>query len=265
MVLLIWTLLPIYHMCMMAVSPNAAVSKGHVWPDNPTLTNFLTVINEGEYHVSHFWRQLFNSVFVAFMTTLGVLAVGTMSSFAIARLRPRWANALSNVALATYVIPLSFLAIPMFKVMAVYHLLNTEWSLIIALIAFASPYAMWVFTQYARSSIPAELDEAARIDGADAWRLFARIFVPLMRPVLVAIGTYAMLLAWNEYLLAFLFLSSSQTMTLPVALSGFVSGDLVPWNLLMATSLFYAVPPVVVYYLFRRHVTSGLTAGGVKA
>ena len=261
---LVWTLLPIYHMVMMSVSPDGEVFERQLWPSNPTLENFWTVLTAGDYFIEHFWRQLWNSIFVAVLTTLLVLLIGTMASFAIARLRPRWGNALSNAALATYVIPTSFLAIPLYQAMATYSLLDTSWALIFSMTAFASPYAMWVFTQYAKTGIPRELDESARVDGATNWQIYVRIYLPLMRPVLVAIGTYALLSSWNEYLLAFLLLNSAENMTLPVALGSFLNTDQVPWNLLMATSLFYAVPPVIIYYVFRKNVSSGMTAGGVK-
>lgn len=264
-VLLCWTLLPIYHMLMMAVSPDDEVFRPHLWPTHPTGEQFLTVVTEGNSFIEYFWRQLLNSIYVAVVTTALVLVIGSLASFTIARLRPRWGNALSNGALATYVIPTSFLAIPLYRVMATYSLLDSAWSLILSMTAFASPYAMWVFTQYARSGIPTELDESARVDGASHWQIYLRIYLPLMRPVLVAVGTYALLAAWNEYLLAFLLLNSEQNMTLPVALGSFLNTDQVPWNLLMATSLFYAMPPAVIYYVFRKNVTTGLTAGGVKA
>ncbi|MHA6629785.1 carbohydrate ABC transporter permease [Pseudonocardia sichuanensis] len=263
-VLLVWTLLPVYHMVMMSLSPDGEVFERQLWPENPTLSNFWTVLTAGDFFIENFWRQLWNSIFVAALTTLLVLTIGSSASFAIARLRPRWGNALSNAALATYVIPTSFLAIPLYRAMANYSLLDTSWALIFSMTAFASPYAMWVFTQYAKSGIPLELDESARVDGATNWQIYVRIYLPLMRPVLVAIGTYALLSSWNEYLLAFLLLNSAENMTLPVALGSFLNTDQVPWNLLMATSLIYAIPPVIIYYVFRKNVSSGMTAGGVK-
>jgi multiple sugar transport system permease protein len=148
--------------------------------------------------------------------------------------------------------------------MAIYGLLDRQGSLILATIAFGSPYAIWVLTQYAESSIPLELDEAAKIDGANVWSIYRLIFLPLMTPALVAIGIYVLLLSWNEYLLAFLFLSSESSMTLPVTLGNFLNSDQVPWNIMMATGLLYSLPPIVVFYVFKKNMTSGLTAGGVK-
>lgn len=102
------------------------------------------------------------------------------------------------------------------------------------------------------------------MDGAGTWQLFSRIYLPLMAPAMVAVGTYAMLLAWNEYLYAFLLLSTETRVTLPIAMGFFLATDDAPWNLLMATAVVYAVPPAVLYYAVRRYMVTGLTAGGVK-
>ena len=108
-----------------------------------------------------------------------------------------------NLALFTYFIPAAFLAVPMYRTMGTYGLLNNHWSLILAMVTIASPYAIWVLKQ-ASDKLPVELDEAAVMDGATTLQIFRLVYVPLMMPSLVAIGTYAVLLAWNEYLYAFL-------------------------------------------------------------
>ena len=108
-------------------------------------------------------------------------------------------------------------------------------------------------------------DEAAVMDGATTLQIFRLVYLPLMMPSLVAIGTYAVLLAWNEYLYAFLLLSNDREITLPVALGNFLAADDSPWELLMTTGFIYALPPAAVYYAFRRYMVGGLTAGAVKS
>src|ERR1019366_7072026 len=170
---------------------------------------------------------------------------------------------LSNAALMTYVIPASFLAIPFYGIMKRYGLDDNLWAVIAAEVTFATPYAIFIFTQYS-GSIPRELDEAARIDGASPAQIYWRIYLPLMAPALVAIGTYALLLAWNEYLYNFLLLSTPESMTVAVALAQFLNSDESPWNFMMATAIIYALPPIILYYGFRRYMAAGLTMGGVK-
>ena len=144
-----------------------------------------------------------------------------------------------------------------------YHLLDNLWSLILVEVTFATPYAIFIFQQYS-TSIPRSLEESAKIDGATTPQIFFHIFLPLMMPALVAVGTYALLLAWNEYLYAFLLLSTPTKVTVPVALGFFLSSDESPWNLLMAAAIIYSLPPLVIYYLFRSRMTTGLTIGSVK-
>jgi multiple sugar transport system permease protein len=204
-----------------------------------------------------------NSLYIGIATALLTLIIGTLTSFAIGRMRLRRAWIVSNAALLTYVIPMSFLAIPFYRVMQFYGLADHLWAVIFVEVTFATPYAIFIFQQYG-TSIPVQLDEAARIDGATPWQIYWRIYLPLMAPAMVAVGTYALLLAWNEYLYLFLLLSSPPNMTVPVALGQFLNSDEAPWNLMMATAVIYALPPIAIYYAFRRHMSSGLTMGGVK-
>jgi multiple sugar transport system permease protein len=197
------------------------------------------------------------------MVTILVLLIGTLTSFSVSRMRIRNGWLITNAALLTYVIPASFLAIPFYLIMQRYGLHNNLWSVIAALVTFATPYAIFIFQEYGRS-IPLELDESARIDGASPLQIYFKIYLPLMAPALVAVGTYALLLAWNDYLYQFLLLSNKESMTVPVALAQFLNSDVAPWNYMMATAIIYAIPPIATYYAFRRKMSGGLTLGGVK-
>ena len=263
LVLIVWSLAPIYNMVLISLEPEGDVFTEHIWPRVPSIESFWGVLTQGHWYLAHFWRQFANSFFIGAMVTFFALLLGTLTSFAIARMRVRHGWLVSNAALLTYVIPASFLAIPFYRIMQNYGLANNPWSVIAALVAFATPYAIFVFQEYARS-IPIEVDESARIDGASPLQIYYKIYLPLMAPALVAVGTYAMLLAWNEFLYQFLLLSSKASMTVPVALAQFLSSDQSPWNYMMATAIIYALPPVAIYYAFRRRMTAGLTMGGVK-
>jgi multiple sugar transport system permease protein len=259
----IWTLLPVYHMVLFALSPKDSATSGHLWPTHPTLQNFATVFQQKHFYLNHFWQQLWNSLLIAVSVGVLTLFVATTAAFAISRLRVRGGRTVLNMALFTYFIPAAFLAVPMYKTMGNYGLLNSQWSLILAMVTIATPYSIWVLKQ-ASDKLPFELDEAARIDGASPLQLFRLVYLPLMLPSLVAVGTYALLLAWNEYLYNFLMLSTPQSMTVAVALAQFLNSDESPWNYMMATAVIYALPPIILYYGFRRYMAAGLTMGGVK-
>jgi multiple sugar transport system permease protein len=260
----LWTILPIYHLFLFAISPKQEAFSGQLWPSNPTLRNFEVVLGQKHHFLGHFWVQLGNSLVIAVACGAITLLVGTFAAFAISRLRAVGGRTVMNLALLTYFIPAAFLAVPMYRTMSIYGLLNNRWALILAMVTVASPYAIWVLKQ-ASDRLPKELDEAAIVDGATPFQLFRLVYLPLMVPSLVAVGTYALLLAWNEYLFAFLLLSRDTDITLPVALGNFLAADDSPWELLMTTGLIYALPPAAIYYAFRRYMVSGLTAGAVKS
>jgi multiple sugar transport system permease protein len=261
---LLWTLIPIYHMVLFAISPRGTATSGRLWPTSPTFDNFSTVFRRQHFYLDHFWVQLGNSLFIAVAVGAITLFVATTAAFAISRLRVRGGRTVMNMALFTYFIPAAFLAVPMYKTMGNYGLLNSQWALILAMVTVATPYGIWVLKQ-AADKLPLELDEAAIIDGATAPQLFRHIFVPLMTPSMMAVGTYALLLAWNEYLYAFLLLSRDIDTTLAVALGAFLSADDSPWELLMTAGFIYALPPAAIYYAFRRYMAADLTSGSVKS
>jgi multiple sugar transport system permease protein len=263
LIILLWTLTPLYSMVSVALERKDNIFNGDLWPVDATLSNFWTVLSEGYWYVAHFWREMRNSLFIGLATSALTLGIGTLTSFVLGRMKLRYSWLVSNAALLTYVIPMSFLAIPFYRVMQNFGLNDHLWAVIFVEVTFATPYAIFIFQQYG-TSIPIQLDEAARIDGAPPWQIYWRVYLPLMKPAMVAVGTYALLLAWNEYLYLYLLLSSPDNMTVPVALGQFLNSDEAPWNLMMATAVIYALPPVIIYYAFRRHMSAGLTMGGVK-
>jgi len=262
-VLLVWTIAPIFNIVMVSLEGHDDVFGGRIWPADPSLDGYWLVLSEGYWYLEYFWHQYGNSVCLGVAVTALTLLIGSLTSFSIGRMRIRHGWVVTNAALLTYVIPATFLAIPFYRLAQAYGMMNNLWSVIAALVAFATPYAIFIFQNYG-ASIPMELDESARIDGASPWQIYTKIYLPLMTPALVAVGTYALLLAWNDYLYQFLLLSSKQSMTVPVALAQFLNSDEAPWNYMMATAVIYSLPPIATYYMFRTKMTGGLTMGGVK-
>ncbi|MDB5548398.1 MAG: transporter permease, partial [Tardiphaga sp.] len=174
---LIWTMIPIYHMFLFAISPKQDAFAGKLWPDHPTLNNFRIVFNQQHYFLRDFWVQFGNSVVIAVAVGALTLFIATCAAFAISRLRVPGGRLVMNLALFTYFIPAAFLAVPMYRTMGNYGLLNTHWAWILAMVTVASPYAIWVLKQ-ASDKLPIELDEAAFMDGASTLQLFRLVYVP---------------------------------------------------------------------------------------
>ena len=263
-VLLVWTLLPLYNMLLIALDPGGHNEfAGDLYPPHPTLAGFVALWNESADDVDHIWRQFGNSLVIGFLVTALTLVAGSLASFAVGRMRLARDWTLSGVALLTYAIPSSTLIIPFMHVMHLYGLLDNLWAVVAAEVALALPYAILVLHYYQRL-IPRELDEAARIDGASVVQVYRRIYLPLMAPALAAVGTYALLFAWNDYFYQYMLLMSERHSTVAVALEQFFDDDDAAWNLMMAIALVYSLPPVALFYALRRFMAKGLAAGGVK-
>ena len=262
-VLTIWTVIPVYNMLLIALSPDGDEFTGTVWPTNPSFESFRVIWTQDHWYLENFWHQFGNSIFIGLATTMLTVLIGSLASFAIGRMRLRKAWLLGNASLVTYAVPASFLVIPFARLMHIYGLVDSLWSVIAAEVTFATPYAILIFHQYGKL-IPLELDDAARVDGASPIQVYMRIYLPLMAPALAAVATFAMLLAWNEYLYQFMLLSSTKSMTVAVALDQFFDSDEAPWNYMMAIAIVYSLPPIAVYYGLRRYMVTGLTMGGLK-
>ncbi len=250
-------------MVLLSLTPTSDLFQPGLYITHPTLSNYVYTMAQDNPFVRYFWRQLATSLTVSLWTMVLVAAVAALGSFAMARLKFRFRRYVSGLTLFTYVIPSSFLSIPFFKLMADYDLIDTRLALVLAMVTFASPYALWVLSDYARS-LPPEIEEAGALDGAGTLATFFHLYLPLIVPPLIAIGTYAFLYAWNEYLYALLLLTGEERIPLPVAMSNFLTTDNAPWNLLMAVSTVYSIPPVVLYYVFKRYLVGGLVNGAVS-
>lgn len=262
-VLLIWTLTPVYNMLLIALSDDGDEFTGVVWPEDWNWDSFRVVVQEDYWYLEHFWRQLGNSFYMAIATMMLTVLIASLVSFALGRMRLRRAWLVSNIALLTYVLPSAFLLIPFIHLMRVYGLTDSLWSVVAAEVTFATPYSILVLNGYGKL-IPIELDESAKVDGATPLQMYLCIYLPLMSPALVAVGVYALLLAWNEYVYQYLLISAPGNATVAVAMTQFFDSDEAPWNYMMATALIYSLPPVAIYFGLRRYMIAGLTMGGVK-
>ena len=264
LLLFVWALLPTYNMLLIALDAEGDTEyAGIIWPAEATLDSFRVVLAGDYWYLEHFWHKFANSLFIALMTMLFTLLIGSLASFALGRMRLARGWLLGNFPVLTYAVPASFLVIPFYRIMRVYGLSDSLWAVIAADVAFATPYAILILQQYAKL-IPKELDEAAEVDGASPLQVYLRIYLPLMAPALAAVGTFALLLAWNEYLYQYLLLTSDRNMTVAVAIAQFFDADEAPWNYMMATAIVYSLPPIAIFFALRRYMTAGLTLGGVE-
>jgi multiple sugar transport system permease protein len=257
-VVLIWTLVPVYNMFLIALSDDGDEFTGAIWPEDWNWDSFRVVVMQDYWYLEHFWVQFGNSVIIGVASMVLTALVASLTAFSLGRMRLRNGWIVSDTALLTYILPNAFLVIPFVHLMHVYGLSDSLWSVVAAQVTFATPFAILILHQFGKL-IPIEVDEAAKVDGATPLQVYRLVYVPLLAPALVAVGLFAFLLAWNDYLYQFLLLSSPGSSTVAVAINQFFNSDEAPWNYMMAVALIYALPPVAVYFVLRRFVISGLT------
>jgi multiple sugar transport system permease protein len=258
-VLLIWSLAPLYNMLLIALDPEEGEIEfdGNLWPPTPSLDSFRDVITQEARYLEDFWHQFGNSVFIGLATMALTVLIGSLASFAVSRMRLSDGSLVTNAALLTYAIPASFLIVPYFRIMHSYGLADNPWAVIAAQVTFATPFAILILQLYSRL-IPFELDDAARVDGASAVQVYLRIYLPLMTPALAVVAIYALMLAWNDYLYPAVLLAV-RNMTVAVTQGQLFADVDAEWNAMMAAAIIYVLPPIALLFALRRYVAASLT------
>ena len=208
-------------------------------------------------------RYFVNSLIVAVGSTALSVVLASLAAYGLTRFFPRGATPFVMFLLFTKMLPETLLIIPYFRLMSDVGLLNTHAALILAYSSFALPFSVWMLIGFFRS-IPREIDEAARMDGASVLQTFARVILPLARPGLVAVALFTFLIAWNSYVWALVLTTDASMFVLSVGIANMVGEYRVQWNELMAASVIAALPVMVLYSLLERHLVSAITAGAVK-
>jgi multiple sugar transport system permease protein len=207
-------------------------------------------------------RNMFNSFFIATLTTLGMLITAPMAGYAFAHLKFPGRNSLFVLLLASLMVPVQVTVIPLFLIMRSLHLINTPWSLILPGITGA--LGVFLMRQFFLT-VPKELFESATVDGANAWTTYRLVALPLVRNGLSALGVVTFLASWNAYFAPSIFLNSQDAATLPLALvlmrGPFSTGQL---NVMMAATTMAVIPALIAYLVAQRWIIAGLTASAVK-
>jgi len=256
----IFVLFPFYWIIITSFKSDLQIQQytSIYWPNPWTGEQYRSLLLDTPFLI---WFR--NTVMVATTSTAISVAVAALAAYALARLRFLGSGLLTTLLLVTYLLPASLLFIPLYNILTQLGIINTYAALILTYPTFLMPFATWVMLGYFRS-IPPELEEAAMIDGASRIVAFWRITLPLAAPALLSVTLFAFTNAWNEFLFAYVFITSDAFKTLPVGLQLLVFGDIYPWGKLMAASLLMAVPVVFVYIFAQRYLVEGLTAGSVK-
>jgi multiple sugar transport system permease protein len=252
---LLFTLVPFYWILLFALRPAGSTSLVP-WP--MTLDHFDKVWNDRAF-ATFFQNSVLVGIATLVMTTLVALAGG----YALARFDFRVKKAFMLALLCTQFVPGALLLVPLFEIFAKLQMINSLGSVIIAETVFQLPLSMILISGFIRN-VPASLEEAAWVDGCNRFTAFRIVVLPLLRPGLIAVGSFAFVHAWNHFLFALMFLSDQGKQTIPVGLNTLMSADSVDLGALAAGGIIAAVPVVIVFAFIQKWLITGFSAGAVK-
>ena len=209
-----------------------------------------------------FGKFLVNSLVIAVSTVLISVSIGTMAAYALSRMRSKASRGILVGLLSLRMFPHMLLAIPFFMLAKLLNLVDTYPAMVLALVAINQPFTIWLMHSFF-VDVPADIDEAAAIDGASEWEVFFKVVLPIVRPGLWVTALFSLLLAYNEFLFA-LVLTGPQTKTLPVAIAEYGGEDLNYWSLSAAAAIGIMIPIMIFMLLMQRHLVRGMALGAVK-
>ncbi len=258
-------LYPVLWVLKMALTPSQAFSMDPgLVPDAFTLANFKAVVTTTDATGGWlFGQQLFNSVVVAVLTSAVGIGLSCTAAYSMSRFAFPGRDAGMQLFLVTQMFPGVVMLIPLYILLDELGLLDSLTGLALVYSTTAIPFCTWNLKGYF-DTIPRDLEEAARMDGASQWVIFTQIVLPLARPALVVTGLFSFMTAWNEFILAATLMSDERSFTLPVVLQGYVGDFGTEWGRFAAGAILVSLPVMALFFALQRHLVEGLTAGGVK-
>lgn len=239
--------------------------KGEI-AGNPTAF-FPQVISFENYQIVFeqmgFGTNVLNSILIAGGTTLLAITISCLGAYGIVRFMPRLGNAITRVLITTYMFPAILLAVPYSIIMGKLGLVNNRIGLIIVYMTFSVPYAVWLLVGFFKT-VPLEIEEAARVDGATKIQTFTKVVMPIVAPGVVAVAIYTFINAWNEFLYSLILMNSSSKMTAAVALKSLEGQEVLDWGVMMAASALVVIPSVIFFMLIQKRIAGGLAQGSIK-
>jgi ABC-type glycerol-3-phosphate transport system permease component len=257
--LVAFAVFPFWWALVASVTPEARLfAAPSLWPAEPVLDHYRALWEERD-----FWVPVRNSLVVAGTTTLFCVVVGALAAYALARLRFRGKAAILGFILAVTMFPQISIVSPLYLLLRALRLINTYPGLVLPYLTFAMPLTVWLLTGFFRQ-LPADLEEAALVDGAGRWQTLTKVILPLAVPGLATTAILTFLYCWNEFLFALSFTLGPERQTVPVAIALFRGRYQVPWGQILAAAIVATAPVALLVLAFQRRIVQGLTAGAVK-
>jgi len=250
---------PLVFVILTSLMTDQQANTKELWPHPFVWSNYTAV-----FSAIPFWRYVFNTLMVAFLSTAGVVLSSIPVAYALSRMQWRGRQVVFVLVLATLMLPYQVTALPLYIVFVkVFHWVPSLKPLIVPSF-FGDAFSIFLLRQFFRS-IPDELADAARVDGANHWQIMTRVIVPLAKPAIAAVALFNFLYAWNDFFAPLLYVGEdNRSWTLAIGLSEFKALHHVQWNLTMAASLEFMIPVVILFFLMQKVFIEGITVTGVK-
>jgi len=261
-VLLIPFVFPTWWMVTSSIKP---ISDIFAFPPQLIPQNYDWTTYSKVFELQPFVQQYWNSAYIAAVVTIGTMVVSSMAGYAFARIRFPYADTIFMIVLLGLLIPSEVTIVPLFQMFLKAGMVNTHWPLILVPI-FGAPsvFATFVMRQFF-VTLPAELEEAARVDGLGRFKIFRKIALPLAKPALASVAIFTFLHSWNLFLEPIVFLSSAEKFTLPQALTQYTDAYGGPmWNIQLAAATLTALPVLIVFIIAQKQFVEGLAHTGLK-
>ncbi|MEA3338166.1 MAG: carbohydrate ABC transporter permease [Chloroflexota bacterium] len=259
MLVLIIVLIPFFWMFSVSLKPanEPFAIPARLWPDNPTIENYKTAFQP------EFRRYFLNSAIISLATIVISISVGLLAAYSFSRFQIRGFGFLLVAIILAQMFPVATIIIPIFKMVREAGLLNTYFGLIIAYITITLPVSIWMLLGFI-GNIPPDLEESAMIDGASRFQAFWKVVVPLARPGIVATAVWIVVVTWQEFMFALAFTQTREMRTVSVGMNDYIGQYGIRYGELMASSVMFSIPIVVVFFILQRQFVAGLTAGATK-
>ncbi|MDY0829947.1 carbohydrate ABC transporter permease [Microbacterium sp. BG28] len=268
LILALYFVIPIWWLFVASTkSTGGLFSSPAFWFDDPAQF-FTNLAGLFEHQGGIYWRWLANSFLYAFVSGLGATVVAVLAGYGFAKYHFRGRGFVFGMILGSVMVPLTALVIPQFMLLSQYGLVNTGWAVILP--SLLNPFGVYLMRVYTQDTVPDELLEAARIDGAGEWRTFTRIVLPLLRPAIVTVLLLSIVGTWNNFFLPLAMLTNPDTLPVTVglnrwlALSNAGAGGEQVWNLITSGAFISVLPLLLSFLLLQRYWQGGLTLGSVK-
>ncbi len=257
---LVW-LLPLVWIAVTAIKPAPEIIRLPIrwWPVHPTADNFAVALTTNR--TASIGRAFFNSTVVAASETVITLAIDAMAGYALARLQFPGRRVVFGIVVASIMVPFQVTLVPLYLMFAQAGWLNTYQALVLP--GLSRAFGVFLMRQFFLS-LPRDLAEAARIDGASPLLIFTRVALPLVRPALAALGIFTFLRSWNEFTWPLIAISRNDMMTLPVALSRLLGSFFIEYGIVMAGAAVAALPLILVFFVAQRQIIEGVALTGMK-